>query len=261
MTPRKTAVMAATAAALLGLGLALSPNAAHAQKKAPMMKGDKMMKGGMAGLEPLPNSVLMFPAVVGGEGNASAAPTAMTREVQDIISESLMRYLNKGGVGVVTYNRRLPSVQRAVAEGTLKNDDADNGPGDSSAKAQRFADLVGATEYISVSVDDYKYDAKTRTATFTLNAFRNAADGTPLGTSGQNAAGAAPADVSARLQQGSATARAADTVAEQTVQALYPQSAPLLNPKKEPSRVRKVKGIKAFIVPIAAGVVYLFSPK
>ena len=258
MNLRKTAAHSGivVSAVLLGVALLGPINAAHAQKKAAPAKAGSMTKAGMAGLEPLPDSVILFPASVGGEGNASAAPTAATREIQEIVSESLQRYLSKGGVGVVIYNRQLPSVQRAVAEGSLKADDAANGPGDSSAKAQRLADMVGASEYLTISVENFKYDAKTHTATFSLNAFRNAADGTPLGTSGQNASGVAPSDVSPRLQQGSATARAADFVAEQTVQALYPQSAPLLNPKKEPARTKKAKGVKSFLVPIAAGVVY-----
>ena len=234
MNSRKTNVPVIAAAALLGLGVLCPINTAHAQKNSA-----SMAKPGMAGLEPLPTSVILFPAAVGGEGNASVAPTASSRETQDIISESLQRFLTKGGVGVVVYNRQLPSIQRAVAEGSLKADDAANGPGDSSDKAKRLAEMVGATEYLTVSVDNYKFDPKTRTTTFTLNAFRNAADGTPLGTSSQNATGVAPADVSPRLQQGSASARAADFVSEQTVQALYPQSAPLLNPKKEPARTEK----------------------
>ena len=267
MISRKNALrpVVLAAAALTGLSAASLP-AAHAQDK--MAKGkmadgkSTMMKTGMAGMEPLPNSVLLFPPEVGAEGNASAELSPSMREVQDIVSEAMLRYLGKGGVGVVAYSRRLPSVQRAVSEGTIKTDDANKGPGDSSDKAMRFADIVGAAEYLSVSVDDYKYDPKTRTASFTLNAFRNASDGTPLGTSAQNATASAPEDVSPRFQQGSATARAAETVVEQTVQALYPQSASLLNPvKKEPKRLKKAKGIKAFLVPIAAGVVYLVSPK
>ena len=268
MTPRKNTFRpAAFAAAALGMGAVLLPmQAVHAQKEAMkdgMMKGG-MMKSGMAGMQPLPNSVLLFPPSVGGDETAAADLTPAQREVQEIVSEALLRYLGKGGVGVVAYNKRLPSIQRARNEGTIKNDLADNGPGDSASNALRLADLVGANEYISISVDNYKFDPKTRTATYTINAFRNASDGTPLGTSAQNAVGVAPEDVSPRFQQGSAAARAADTVAEQTVEALYPQSSALLNPppkKENKSRLKKAKGIKAFLVPIAAGVVYLVSPK
>lgn len=253
--------LVAAAAAIVGVGLVGALPGAHAQSGKGTINRQMMPGMGQAGLEPLPNNVLVFPAAVGAEGGASAAPTPSARETEEIVTESLMRYLSKGGVGVVAYSRRLPSVQRALSEGTIKADDANNGPGDSPDKAKILAGLVGASEYLTVSVDNFKYDDKTKTATFSLNVFRNAADGTPLGTSGQNAQGAAPSDVSPRFQQGSAIARAADNVAEKTVQALYPQSATLLNPPKPPQKTRKAKGVTAFLVPIAAGIVYLFTPK
>ena len=76
----------------------------------------------------LPASVLLFPAVITSDNGAAAPATANTRAIQDTITESVRQYLQRGGVGVVVYSRRLPSIQRAVAEG-IKPEDAAAGPG------------------------------------------------------------------------------------------------------------------------------------
>jgi hypothetical protein len=119
-------------------------------------------------------------------------------------------------------------VQRAVSEG-LKAEDAATGPGDDERKALRFAEVVGAAEYITLDITNYKYDPATRNASFNVNVFRNSVEenGAPLATIAKPAAGSAPADVAVPRQEGSAVARAAAQVAEETFQDLYPQVASL----------------------------------
>ncbi|MES2460483.1 MAG: hypothetical protein V4671_07855 [Armatimonadota bacterium] len=179
----------------------------------------------------IPRDVLIFPATInGGTGAAAAGAQQSTtqKQAQDIVTNAFREYLSRSEIGVVVYNKRLPSVQRAVAEG-LKAEDAAAGPGDDERKALRFAQVVGAAEYITLDVTNYKYDAATRTASFNVNVFRNSVEdnGAPLATIAKPASGTSPADVSVPRQEGSALARAAAQVAEETFQDLYPQVASL----------------------------------
>lgn len=187
----------------------------------------------------VPTSVLLFPVVIGGpeggganapaEGGAAAAanrdePDPRNQMLQEVVIDGLRRQLTQRGIGVVVYNRRLPSVQRAVSEG-LKPDEADMGPGDDPRKAQRFADMLGATEYLMVNLEDYQYNAATRTATFNLSVMRNhVGDNAPVATAAQRGQGIAPADVAGPRQEGSAAARAAQVAAEQVVNDLFPRA-------------------------------------
>jgi hypothetical protein len=205
------AALALTAAGMVGLSAAAigtglpgrSVHAAAAQTPAVMN---------------LPTNVILFPAEISGAGEN---PSRQILEAQEIVTDAVRRQMLKQGVGLTVYSRRLPSVQRAVSEG-LKAEEAVN-PGDDVRKAQRLAELVGSTEFVTVSVDDYKYDPATRTATFSLSVFRNATvDGAPLGTVSEKATGNAPEDVAAPRQEGAAVARAAEVVAEQVAAALYP---------------------------------------
>lgn len=184
----------------------------------------------MAGTVILPRDVLIFPAnVSSGAGDTATAPLTPTqKQAQDIVTNAFREYLSRAEIGVVVYSRRLPSVQRAVAEG-LKAEDAATGPGDDDRKALKFAQVVGAAEYITLDVTNYKYDAATRTASFNVNVFRNSVEdnGAPLATIAKPASGVAPADVAVPRQEGSALARAAAQVAEETFQDLYPQVASL----------------------------------
>jgi hypothetical protein len=170
----------------------------------------------------IPTNVLIFPADIAGaklDGDDPAARAA--RDAQEIITDAVRSKMSRAGVGLYVYSRRLPSVQRAVSEG-LKAEEA-VGPGDDDQRALRLAQLVGASEFVVLSVENYKYDPATRTATFSLSGFRRSAeDGTPLGTVSESATGVAPEDVAAPRQQGSAVARAADVVADQVVTGLFP---------------------------------------
>ena len=204
----------------------------------------------------MPQGVLLFPAVVNG------ATGATQKEAQEIVTEALRKYLTQAGVGITVYSTRLPSVERAIKTDTsLKQDDA-AGPGDDTRKAQRLADLVGANEYITVSVDDYKYDATSRTATFNLSVFRNAtSDAAPLGTAAQGSQGVAPVDVSASRQQGSAVARAAETAAQQVTDALFPRPKvdEKMMDKKAPGNHKKDRGTRAVIFGGAGALLLLLA--
>lgn len=197
--------------ALVISALALTPTATFAQAK----EGPSV-----------PMSVILFPAVVStADGAAPAEPTPAARTAQESVTDSLRRSLTRSGVGVIVYNRRLPSIQRAVSEGVLRAEDAAAGPGDDPRKAQRLAEIIGATDFITATIDDYKWDSAARMATFNVSVFRNAAsDGSPLGTAAAPGKGEAPADVAPSRQEGSATARAADAAAEQAVQGLFPRA-------------------------------------
>jgi hypothetical protein len=167
----------------------------------------------------VPGSVLIFPAHVDGAANNPSAKLASR-----LVTEAVRRNVAKLGIGVVVYDKSLPSVQRAIqeAEKGLKADDA-MGPGDDPRRARTLAEVAGAPEYIVAIIDDYKYDAKTRTATFNLSLTRsNTADGVAINTVANKQSGSSPADVAPSRQEGSAVVRAADAGADQGVSQLYP---------------------------------------
>lgn len=183
------------------------------------------------GIVEIPRDVLIFPANIStgsGDATPAAQQTATQKQAQEIVTNAFREYLAKSNIGVAIYTKRLPSVQRAVAEG-LKAEDAAAGPGDDDRKALRFAQVVGAAEYITLDVTNYKYDAASRTASFNVNVLRKSVDddGASLATVGKPASGVAPSDVATPRQEGSALARAAAQVAEETFQDLYPQVASL----------------------------------
>lgn len=169
-----------------------------------------------------PSNIVMFPPMLeGANPDGKGEVNKAARNAQTLITDALKNRLTMSGVGAFVYSRRLPTVQRAVAESLIKAENAAN-PTDDERIAQRVAELMGADEYVIVDVPDYKYDSATRTATFTVSLIRKAVDGTQLGTVAEKAIGVAPEDVAANRQEGSAVARAAETVAEQTVNALFP---------------------------------------
>lgn len=212
--------------------------------------------------QPLPKDVLLFPAVVTGANGSVAPMTPQVKLVQEIVTEAVQQYLKKGGVGAVVYSNRLASVQRAVSSGEgLKPEDAAKGPGDDPRLAQRFADILGATEYILVSVDDYAYDAKTRRATFNLSLIRALADGTQLGTFAEKAVGDAPTDVSPSRQEGSAVARAAQVAGEKGVIGIYPQTAAAIQPPPMAKPKKKTRSPLSWIIPAAAVGAFLIIPR
>jgi hypothetical protein len=210
-------------------------------------------------------SVVLFPATVGPSdgggagGDAAAAATPSARQVQEAVTDALRKYLSRSGVSVTVYDKRLPSIQRAVNEGGaggLRAEDAAAGPGDDPRKAQRLADIVGAAEYITATIDNYKYDPATRTASFNLSVFRNTtSDAAPLGTAAAPAQGVAPADVAPPRQEGSAAARAAETAAEQAIQGLFPRAATAADlPAVERPRTQTNRTVERVVLP-AFGVI------
>ncbi|MBC8102271.1 MAG: hypothetical protein H7Z41_06765 [Cytophagales bacterium] len=196
----------------------------------------------------IPRDVLVFPATINTGAAAVAGDTTTTapqltvaqKQAQDIVTNAFREHLSRADIGVVVYNKRLPSVQRAVSEG-LKAEDAAAGPGDDTRKALRFAQIVGAAEYLTIDVTNYKYDSASRTASFNVNVFRNSVEdeGAPLATVAKPATGAAPADVAVPRQEGSALARASAQVAEETFQDLYPQVAQLQAAKTTKNEKKK----------------------
>lgn len=194
---------------------------------------------GSSGVGSQPRSVLLFPAVAGGapEGAAATAtePPRAIREIQESVTDALRKHLARSGIMATVYNRRLPSIQRAVAEGTLTADVANTGLRDTAdnARAQRLGEIIGANSFITVTIDDYRYDAATRTVSFNLSVSHIATgEGGTLGTAAAPGRGEAPADVAGSLQEGSAGARAAESAAQQAVQGLFPR-APEANPAQK----------------------------
>ena len=207
----------------------------------------------------LPSSVLLFPAVVPSDAPAAGAAATAGRPVaESIVTDAVRRFLSRAGVGVVVYNRRLPAVERAVAEG-LRPEDALKGPGDDPRKAKNFSDILGASEYLTVLIDDYKFDPATRTATFNLSVARNSGDGTSLSATAQKAVGTAPADVPASRQEAAAVANAADVAGEQTVEAVYPGAAARINPPKEAPK-KKRRGLGNLLIPAVAVGAAIIAP-
>ena len=171
---------------------------------------------------PAPSNILVFPAVVDGGRSES------TRLVDEVVTDAVRSQLAKLGISVVVYSKRLPSIQRAINESDkiITEKDAEIGPGDDSRKAQRFAEVVGASEYLTVFVDGYSYDATSRTAKFNLSVSRyNTQNGMSLGAFARGQQGVSPADVAKDKQQGSAIARGAVVGADQAAVALFPRMA------------------------------------
>ncbi|WP_395094525.1 hypothetical protein [Armatimonas sp.] len=194
----------ASGALLLTAGLTLMPGHAYAQT---------------------PSNVLLFPAIVDGDRSES------TKLAEEIVTEAVRNQLGKLGIAAVVYTKRLPSVQRALNESDkiLTEKDVENGPGDDNRKAQRFAEVVGASEYVTVFVDGYTFDAASRTAKFNLSVSRyNTQNGKAMGTFAKPQQGIAPSDVPKALHESSAMARAAETGGQQAGAALFPQAAALV---------------------------------
>lgn len=202
--------------------------------------------GGAGAANMAPRAVLLFPAVMGGDegGEANGTKTAAggsMRLLQEAVTDALRKHLIRSGVSVTIYNKRLPSIQRAVAETSLPKAQAEEGLRDSTdnARAQKLADLVGATSYIIPTIDDYKYDAATRTATFNLSASHIATGaGGSLGVAAEPGKAEAPADVANSLQEGSASARAAEAAAERVVVGLFPRPVAPAEPVKKDDKRR-----------------------
>jgi len=247
MNPKVKIIPAACCLAVVAAGstLLMPPGTAAAQTRGQGMSNTA------------PRAVLLFPAVMGGdEGAAPAAagtsaaaagtrtgPNASMVQLQEAVTDAVRKNLIRSGVSVTVYNKRLPSIQRAVSETSLPKAQADEGLRDStdSARAQKLADLVGATSYIIPTIDDYKYDPATRTATFNLSATHIATTGgSSLGVAAEPGKAEAPADVANSLQEGSASARAAEAAAERVVAGLFP--APPAAPESEKKKDTRQRG-------------------
>jgi hypothetical protein len=247
------------AVGLLAATMTVPAGSAQAQQSSAVNSvGPRIATVSSLSQQPLPTSVL----VISAEGGAVAADSPTVRQTQEIVTDAVRKYLEKGGVGVVVYSSRLPSVERAVQEGgSIKEQEAVKGPGDDPRLAQKFAEIVGAQEYIMVNIDNYAYDPKTRRATFNLSLTRSSADGTSLASSAEKAVGEAPATTVGNLQEGSAVARAAEFVAQKSVIAVYPQTAVIFNPPPQQEK-KKARGSKlAIIIPAAALGAFLLIPR
>lgn len=234
--------------ALRGLALRGAPVAAAAALMIPLAA-----RPALAQSKPAPTgSVLIYPAVIEGVSGESAKVAA------EVVTDALRSRLKTLGVGVVIYSGRLSSIQRAREEQQIKREDAENGPLDDRRKAQRMAEIVGASEYLSVFVDGYKFNASTRTATFNLNVNRYlAADGSPMGSFSKAQQGVAPAGVAPSRQEGSAAARAMEVGAEQSVGELYPVMPILDNAKTAPRR-KKASSDRGIVPVFGAAIAALF---
>jgi hypothetical protein len=196
------------------------------------------------------DNIVLFPAYLGADATSESA-----RSTQKIVTDALRTAFIKVGVGVVVYRKNLPSVQRAVQESErgIKEEDATKGPGDDGRKARALAEVIGAAEYITVFVDDYKYDPATRTASFNLSLSRYASGSDAAIASIANPQrGEAPVDVAPARQEGSAVARAAVVGAEQAVAALFPQATMARDAK--PAKPRKTT-LERLALPIFVGAI------
>ena len=222
---RGRAVAAMVAAASVGLSMSAVVRmalAAPPEKSLPKMTVE------------LPRDVLIFPASVSaGSGDAAGQMSPSAKQAQELVTNAFRNKLGQAGIGVVVYNKRLPSIQRSVAEGSIKAEQAAAGPGDDPRASLQLATLAGAAEYLTIDVQNYKYDANTRTATFNVSVERNSAEtgGAALATVAKPAVGTAPADVSMAHQEGSAVAHASEQLADEVFQDLYPQIAQMQEAK------------------------------
>jgi hypothetical protein len=181
------------------------------------------------------------------------------QQLQEALTDAFRKNLSRAGVNATVYNRRLPSIQRAVSETTLKVDEAAEGLRDTSdtARAQRLADIVGAEGYIVPTVSDYRFDAATRTVSFNLEvAYQSTPTGASLGAAAVPGRGEAPAGVPNSLLEGSASARAAEAAVERVVNDLFPRPAALENNgDKQPEAQQKQRRSRSsqYLLPAFGG--------
>lgn len=185
--------------------------------------------------KPLPTGpVVVFPAVVDGAGDSAKSVSAS-------VVEALRARLKGIGASVVVYSGKLPSMLRAQQEQMFSKDVIENGPADDRDAAKKMATNIGATEFVQVFVDSYKYDAGSRTATFNLNVNRYlSSTGAPVGTVNFKQQGIAAANIATKLQESEAVSRAMTVGAEQSIGGLYPASTIMETAK--PAKTVKKKG-------------------
>jgi hypothetical protein len=185
--------------------------------------------------KPLPTGpVVVFPAVVDGAGDSA-------KSVSAAVVEALRSRLKGIGASVVVYSGKLPSMLRAREEQMFSKEVVDNGPADDRDAAKKMSVNIGATEFVQVFVDSYKFDAGSRTASFNLNVNRYlASTGAPVGTVNFKQQGIAAAGTASKLQEAEAVSRAMTVGAEQSIGGLYPASTIVENAK--PVKSNKKKG-------------------
>ena len=185
--------------------------------------------------KPLPTGpVVVFPAVVDGAGDSA-------KSVSAAVVEALRSRLKGIGASVVVYSGKLPSMLRAREEQMFSKEVVDNGPADDRDAAKKMSVNIGATEFVQVFVDSYKFDAGSRTASFNLNVNRYlASTGAPVGTVNFKQQGIAGAGTASKLQEAEAVSRAMTVGAEQSIGGLYPASTIVENAK--PVKSNKKKG-------------------
>ncbi|MFZ4781183.1 MAG: hypothetical protein ACOYLC_02635 [Armatimonadaceae bacterium] len=185
--------------------------------------------------KPLPTGpVVVFPAVVDGAGDSA-------KSVSAAVVEALRSRLKGIGASVVVYSGKLPSMLRAREEQMFSKEVVDNGPADDRDAAKKMSVNIGATEFVQVFVDGYKFDAGSRTASFNLNVNRYlSSTGAPVGTVNFKQQGIAAAGTATKLQEAEAVSRAMTVGAEQSVGGLYPASTIVENAK--PAKTNKKKG-------------------
>ena len=185
--------------------------------------------------KPLPTGpVVVFPAVVDGAGDSA-------KSVSAAVVEALRSRLKGIGASVVVYSGKLPSMLRAREEQMFSKEVVDNGPADDRDTAKKMSVNIGATEFVQVFVDSYKFDSGSRTASFNLNVNRYlASTGAPVGTVNFKQQGIAAAGTASKLQEAEAVSRAMTVGAEQSIGGLYPASTIVENAK--PVKSNKKKG-------------------
>jgi hypothetical protein len=185
--------------------------------------------------KPLPTGpVVVFPAVVDGAGDSA-------KSVSAAVVEALRSRLKGIGASVVVYSGKLPSMLRAREEQMFSKEVVDNGPADDRDAAKKMSVNIGATEFVQVFVDSYKFDSGSRTASFNLNVNRYlASTGAPVGTVNFKQQGIAAAGTASKLQEAEAVSRAMTVGAEQSIGGLYPASTIVENAK--PVKSNKKKG-------------------
>lgn len=183
--------------------------------------------------KPLPTGpVVIFPAVVDGTSDNS-------KSVSDTITEALKARLRVLGSSVLVYSSKIPSMLRAREEQLFRKEAIDAGPGDDRDMAKKMAINIGATEFVQVFVDSYKYDSGTRTASFNLNVNRYVtATGAPIGTVVNKQQGIADATTPANAQETLAVSRAMAVGAQQSIGGLYSGSV-ILETAKVPKKGKR----------------------
>lgn len=139
----------------------LPPHPAQAQSRPRQKKPGRM--------EEAPRRVvLVFPPDVANTETSDDGfnPEQLTDIVVDVIQSRLK---SVGGYRTVYYSRGLPTIRRAVIEGTITTAEADR-PFAPDEKVRRLAQLTGHDLVLVSSIDDYQYDPEKNQVTLVMSA-------------------------------------------------------------------------------------------